>query len=51
MHVLDYHKIIIIMLVFGPVINIEQGFNGKLCKSKIVIAWTQDCFDNVNVLD
>ena len=36
--VLDYNKIIIIMQVCDPVVNIERGFNGHLCKSKIVVA-------------
>ena len=36
--VLDYNKIIIIMQVCDPFVNIERSFNGHLCKSKIVVA-------------
>lgn len=49
--VLDYNKIVIIMQVCDPIVNIEWGFKGHLCKSKIVVAWMQDCFDNVNVFN
>lgn len=51
MQVLDYNKIVTIMQVCDPIVNIEWGFKGHLCKSKIVVAWMQDCFDNVNVFN